>query len=173
MRCGWRKNIPAMKCRAGWVQMKSRIREMHDMSGPDVFHGQAQDAVIRAKEIIAFALNKQRLTRAAYAGVDNCDMNCPRRKIFDRVAQSQCADNNILGWNSVRYVNDARLRIDTGDDALHNAAEGILMAEICGESNNHAVIQENQPAEYAIKKKIFNLTPAAAGRSLPLPSNAR
>jgi hypothetical protein len=94
---------------------------MHDMSWLDISHCQAQNAVIRTDKIIAIPLDQQRPARAAHAGVDDSDMNRSTRKISNGMAQGQCTGKDILRRNSMGYVDDMRLRINAGNNALHDA----------------------------------------------------
>src|SRR6266545_356114 len=127
-----RENIAAVKRRTGSFQMVSRIREMYYMSRLDIFHCQAQNAVIRTDKVIAIPLDQQRPARAAHAGVDNSDMNRSTRKISNGMTQGQCTGKDTLRRNFVSYVNDMGLRIDAGNNALHDANEGVVIAEVGG-----------------------------------------
>src|SRR6266542_5326778 len=116
-----RENIAAVKRRTGSFQMVSGIREMHDMSRLDILHCQAQNAVIRTNKVNTIPLDQQRPARAAHAGVDNSDMNRSTRKISNGMTQGQCTGKDILRQNSMSYVDDMRLRINAGNNALHDA----------------------------------------------------
>ena len=64
-----------------------------------------------------FCCNKLAIT--TIAGVDDTDMNCPRRKRRNRVVPDESSSQNLLWRNLVRQVDKLNFWVDTQDNPFH------------------------------------------------------
>ena len=84
---------------------------------------QAEDAVVRADEIIAFRYDDDRASAAADAGIDNGKMDRALGKVAVGGFEGEGGFPDVLRSDLMGDVDDLGLRIDLEDHAFHASGE--------------------------------------------------
>jgi hypothetical protein len=125
-----REYVPSVERRASGLEEESLVGEMDDAAGRVGGRGEREDAVVRADEERARRLDADRPARAPDPGVDDRDVNRPRREVRRRVPERERAGEHVLRRDAVRHVDDPGHGRAARDHALHDADERVDEAEV-------------------------------------------
>jgi len=106
-------------------------------------HG--KDPVVRAYKVVSLRCNKQGSPRRPHTGVHNNDMDAQRREVFVTHANYDRGLSNVEFADIVGQVNNIRRRVYPENNALHNAAQWIFIAEICHQGDNRIMFHMRLP----------------------------
>jgi len=95
-----------------------------------------EDSVVRPDKKLSGNFNQKRPPLRTDSGIDHRNMNRAGRKISVTGEQIEGRGVDILWWNFVGEVDDARVGIEGENHALHRAGKIILVTEVGKESNN-------------------------------------
>lgn len=130
MRRDGSENIPTVESLTGGIEMISGVRQFNGGEWIFVNVEIGEDAVIRADGGEAGPPDCDGPPRRPHAGVYDGEIDAVLGKVVDSSPQFKRGTMDVAGWNVVRKIDHARLRIDPGDDAFHDADVCVLRSKI-------------------------------------------
>src|SRR5438128_344063 len=100
------------------------------------FTNPTENTVVRSNKNLLRAFDQDRPPNRAHSRVDHRRVNRAWRKILITGKQIESGGPDIMRWNFVSYINDARGRINGQNRAFHGANEIILRAKVGKESDD-------------------------------------
>lgn len=130
MRRDGSENIPTVESLAGGFEMIGRVRQFNGGEWVFVNVEKGEDAVIRADGGEGGPPDCDGSPQCSHAGVDDGEIDAVLGKVVDSSPQFKSGAMDVAGWDAVRKIDQARLRIDPGDYAFHDADICVLGSKI-------------------------------------------
>src|SRR6185312_10103937 len=129
MRRRGRENVAAMECAANGVQEKFPVLDMAHARLLRGVNGR-QQAVIGGNEEVAAGLNENRTSRRSDAWVDDNDVDRPFWEPSPGLLDGKSRCHRVEFCDFVGDVDNGGPRLDAKNNALHDAGEMVLKAEV-------------------------------------------